>query len=432
MSTTESVMLKGRKLIELSYDVQAGLGRIDVPDFDRLRTMGMAATLAIHLRGLQEIDFEVLRKVSDHFFSIPSYALREVAEVLAEIQYVDLVKKGNRIISIIPNIPHFKNVYEGVGSFFDFSELNEHEQGTLLILSELQKKPENRDRLISSIGIERSLMERCVDIGATGNYFKEFRARGRSIIASPFYFSDNLDELADLTAKVGADDIAVVLEVIKNNQGWPLSLIQQRAELGGKKLTQQQMQLLVHLCSEGILKPPSIEFKNSIETFIFTPRPGGARLDASNREIYERAMALVSCVRKGQLLADQYRIKMPVRILEVLRDQGYIGSNSEAVNQYKNLVFLRVGHLKHIAGDRYQFHLTPEDENKAALDLAINLLRSGELASLDVNQDARLALSKDERYIQSIISAAELKGRSQVALLGESADQFEQLIFAYE
>ncbi|WP_286789117.1 MULTISPECIES: hypothetical protein [unclassified Pseudomonas] len=425
-------MLKGRKLIELSYDVQAGLGRIDVPDFDRLRTMGMAATLAIHLRGLQEIDFEVLRKVSDHFFSIPSYALREVAEVLAEIQYVDLVKKGNRIISIIPNIPHFKNVYEGVGSFFDFSELNEHEQGTLLILSELQKKPENRDRLISSIGIERSLMERCVDIGATGNYFKEFRARGRSIIASPFYFSDNLDELADLTAKVGADDIAVVLEVIKNNQGWPLSLIQQRAELGGKKLTQQQMQLLVHLCSEGILKPPSIEFKNSIETFIFTPRPGGARLDASNREIYERAMALVSCVRKGQLLADQYRIKMPVRILEVLRDQGYIGSNSEAVNQYKNLVFLRVGHLKHIAGDRYQFHLTPEDENKAALDLAINLLRSGELASLDVNQDARLALSKDERYIQSIISAAELKGRSQVALLGESADQFEQLIFAYE
>ena len=76
-------MLSGRKLIELSYDVQAGLGRIDVPDFDRLRTMGMAATLAIHLRGLQEIDFEVLRKVSDHFFSIPSYALKEVCGILS-------------------------------------------------------------------------------------------------------------------------------------------------------------------------------------------------------------------------------------------------------------------------------------------------------------------------------------------------------------
>lgn len=425
-------MLKGRKLVEFSYDVQAGLGRIDVPDFDRLRTMGMAATLAIHLRGLQEIEFEVLRKVSDHFFSIPSYALREVCGILAEIEYVDLVTKSGKIISIIPNIPHFRDLYEGVGDYFSFKDLNEHEQGTLLILSELQNKPENRDRLVSTTGIDNSLLERCIDIGSTGSYLKEFRARGRSIIASPFYFSDNLDELADVTARVGADDIATVLEVIKSNQGWPLSLIQKRLELGGHKLTQEQMQLLVHLCAEGVLKPPSIEFKNSRETFVFTPKPGGNRLDSSNREIYERAMALVSCVRKGQLLAEQYRIKMPVRILEVLRDQGYIGSSSEAVNQYRNLVFLRVGHLKHVAGDRYQFHLTPGEENRAALDLAIGLLRTGELANLDVRQEAKLALSKDEKYIQSIISAAELKGRGQVALQGDSADQFEQLIFAYE
>lgn len=425
-------MLKGRRLVELSYDVQAGLGKIDVPDFDGLRTMGMAATLAIHLRGLPEIDYEVLRKVSDHFFSIPSYSLKEVLNVLAEVEYVQIVQKGSKIISVIPDVPHFRDLYEGVGDYFSFSDLNEHEQGTLLILSELQDKPENRDRLISRIGIERDLLGRCLDIGASGNYFKEFRARGRDIIASPFYFSDNLEELVDVTARVGAEDIAVVLDVIKENQGWPLSLIQSRSELGGKKLTTDQMSLLVHLCSEGILKPPSIEFKGARETFVFTPKPGGSRLDSSNREIYERAMALVSCVRKGQLLADQYKIKMPVRILEALRDKGFIGSNSEAINQYRNLVFLRVGTLKHVAGDRYQFHLTPNDENRASLDLAINLLRTGELASLEVKQEARLALSKDEKYIQSIISAAELKKRDQVRLSNESAEQFEQLIFAYE
>ncbi len=425
-------MLRGRKLIELSHDVQSGLGRIDVPDFDRLKTMGMAATLAIHLRGLPEITYEVLRKVSDHFFSIPSYSLKEVLEILAEIEYVQLVKRGSTIESIIPDVPHFQDLYDGVGNYFSFSELNEHEQGTLLILSELQKKPENRDKLISQIGIESELLNRCLHIGETGNYFKEFRARGRNIIASPFYFSDNLDELVDVTAKVGADDIAVVLDVIKSNQGWPLSLIQKRSELGGRKLTSEQAKLLTHLCSEGILKPPSIEFKKTRETFVFTPRPGGSRMDPSNREIYERAMALVSCVRKGQLLAEQYRIKMPVRILEVLREKGHIGSNSEAINQYRNLVFLRAGTLKHISGSMYQFHLIPEPENKAALDLAINLLRTGELANLDVQQDARLALSKDEKYIQSIISAAELRGRVQVKLNADSAQQFEQLIFSYD
>lgn len=426
------IMLKGRKLVELAYDIQSGLGSVDVPDFDSMRTMGMAATLAIHLRGLAEIDYEILRKVSDHFFSIPSYALREVLTILAEIDYIQLITIGSRIISIIPDVPQFKDLYEGVGDYFTFSELNEHEQGTLLILSELQNKPENRDKLISQTGIDNEMLKRCLAIGETGHYLKEFRARGKNIIASPFYFADNLDELVDISAKIGANDIAVVLGIIKENQGWPLSLITKRLELGGKKITETQKNLLIQLCTEGILKPPSIEFKQTRETFVFTPKPGGTRLDSGNREIYERAMALVSCVRKGQLLAEQFRIKMPVRILEVLKDKGYIGSNSEAVNQYRNLVFLRVGSLKHVSGDRFEFHLISNEENISALTLAINLLRTGELANLDVSQEARLALSKDEKYIQSIISSAELKKRAQITLDESSAQQFEQLIFSYE
>ena len=425
-------MINGRKLVELSYDIQSGLGNLDVPDFDSMRTMGMAATLAMHLRGLPEIEYEVLRKVSDYFFSIPSFALKDALNILADIEYVQLVTKNTKIISVIPDVPRFQDLYEGVGNYFNFSELNEHEQGTLLILSELQTKPENKDKLISSTGIDLPMFNRCMEIGTHGNYLKEFRARGRNIVASPFYFSDNLEGLVDLSVKSGSTDIKVVLDIIKNNQGWPLSLIEARLELGGHKLTQTQKSLLSHLCAEGILKPPSIEFKSTKETFVFTPRPGGTRLDSANREIYERAMALVACVRKGQLLADQYRIKMPVRILESLRDKGYIGSNSEAANQYRNLVFLKVGTLKPGAGDRYQFHLNKTEENLAALSLAINLLRTGEMSSLDVNQDARLALSKDEKYIQSLISSAELKKRKQVALDADAANQFEQLIMVYE
>jgi hypothetical protein len=425
-------MIKGRQLVELSYDIQSGLGNVDVPDFDSMRTMGMSATLAMHLRGLPEIEYEVLRKVSDFFFSIPSYALKESLNILAEIEYVQLVTKGAKIVSVIPDVPRFQDLYDGVGNYFTFAELNEHEQGTLLILAELQNKPENRDRLVSSTGIDIPMFNRCMDIGTHGNYLKEFRARGRNIIASPFYFSDNLEGLVDLSAKSGSYDIQTVLGIIKDNQGWPLSLIDKRLELGERKLTLTQKNLLNHLCSEGILKPPSIEFKTTRETFVFTPRPGGSRLDSANREIYERAMALVACVRKGQLLAEQYRIKMPVRILETLRDKGYIGSNSEAANQYRNLVFLKVGSLRHTNGDRYQFCLNKTEENIAALSLAISLLRTGEMSSLDVNQDARLALSKDEKYIQSIVSSAELKKRRQVALDEGAANQFEQLIMAYE
>lgn len=422
--------MESKKIIELAYDIQSGLGNVDVPDFDQMRTMGMAATLAIHIRGLGEIEYEVLRKVSDHYFNIPSYALKEVIGVLAEIEYIQLIRTRSKIRSIIPEVPRFNDVYEGVGDYFTFSDLNEHEQGTLLILAELQNKPDNRHRIQHTIGMDNDLLNRCVDIGSTGHYMKSFRARGKDILASPFYFADNLDSLVDLTAKIGATDIQKVLAIVKENQGWPLSIIESRLELGGTRLTDAQRKLLFYLCSEGVLKPPSIEFRGTKETFVFTPAPGASRLNAANREIYERAMALVSCVRKGQLLADRYRIKMPVRLLQSLRSKGYLRSNSEAMIQYKNLVFLKVGMLQEVTSNRWEFHLNRTEENIAALNLAINLLRTGELANLEVDRDARLALSKDEKYIQSVISSAELKKREKITLDEDSANQFENLMLS--
>ncbi|MEN4849431.1 hypothetical protein ABEH01_08365 [Pantoea agglomerans] len=422
--------MDAKSLVELSHDIQSGLGRIDVPDFDNIRIIGMASILAMHIRGLGEIDYEVLRKVSEFFFNIPSYALKSVLEVLAEIEYVDLITKDKRILSVIPNVPRFRDLYQGVGDYFSFNDLNEHEQGTLLILSSLQNKPENKDRLINTSGVGNKLFLRCLDIGEKGNYFRQYRARGKDIIASPFYFADNLDSLVDTSAKIGSSDIDIVLKIIKDNQGWPLSLIQSQLEIGGKKLTKVQKDLLIGFCQEGVLKPPSIDFGNKkSETFIFTPRPGNQRLNAANREIYERAMALVSCVRKGQLLHDKYRIRLPVRILESLKEKGYLNQNSEASSQYRNLVFLKVGMLKEKSNNQWEFHLIKTEENIESLDLAINLLKTGELANLEVDQNAKLALSQDEKYIQSIISSAELREREKISLSNEAKIQFEQLIF---
>lgn len=423
--------MKGKQLSELSYDVQTGLGRIDVPDFDQMRIMGMAALLAIHIRGLGEIDYEVLRKVSDHYFNIPSSALKEVVSILGEIEYIQIIKTGKLITSIIPDVPRFQDIYEGVGEYFSFSDLNECEQGTLLILSELQNKPENKDRLRNAIGIENKLLSRCLDIGQNGNYIKSFRARGKDIIASPFYFADNLESLIDVAAKSGGSDIQRVLEIVKNNQGWPLSLVEKNLEIGGTRLTQTQKDLLLYLCSESILKPPSLKFGNNKETFVFTPAPGASRLNSANREIYERAMALISCVRKGQLLAEKYKIRMPLRLLEALKEKGYLKSNSEAAVQYRELIFLRVGKLRQVTSDRCQFHLIKTDENLEALSLAINLLKTGELSNLEVDQEARLALSKNDEYIQSVISAAELKERQRSPINEEAAQQFEQMILAW-
>ena len=124
-------------------------------------------------------------------------------------------------------------------------------------------------------------------------------------------------------------------------------------------------------------------------------------------------MALISAVRKGQLLPEAYRIRSPVRILETLRDVGYLGSNSEARDQYQNLVVLRVAHLRQTSSNRWQLYLNRTPENEAALNLAIGLLRTGTMANMEVDKDARIALAKGEEYIQSLISSADLKKRQK-------------------
>jgi hypothetical protein len=422
-----------RQVAEFAYDLHSGLAAHQVPEFDDLQVIGMAATLAIHIKGLGEIEYEILRKVSDHFMSIPSIALEKVLRVLDQVGFVRLVERGTKIRQVIPNIPVFDDVYEQIGDYASSEcELNSHEQATLAILAELQDAPRNRDALYNNLGIEKPLFYRCVKIGQTSGIFSEHLARGRRMLVSPYYFSDNLDGLADAAASVGASAIQSTLRKIKCNQGWPLALIATQNEIGGVKLNPTEVALVNKLAEEGVIKPPTIKFGTTEHSFVFTPKPGKTRLNAANREIYERAMALISAVRKGQLLPDQFRIRSPVRILEVFRDRGYIGANSEAPDQYQNLVVLRVAYLRQTTSRMWQLHLNPTPENTAALDLAINLLRTGALAGMEVNQEARIALTKNEEYIQSLISASELKKRQKQITDEQAAHEFEQLLLKFD
>jgi len=422
-----------RKIAEFAYDLHSGLAAYQVPEFDDLHVVGMAAALAIHIKGLGQIDYEVLRKVSDHFMAIPSIALERVLRVLAQIGFVRLIERGAKIQQVIPNIPVFDDVYEQIGNYASSEcELNSYEQATLAILAELQDAPRNRDALYNLLGVEKPLFNWCLTIGQTSGIFSEHMARSRRMLISPYYFSDNLDGLADAAASVGASAIQSTLRKIKGNQGWPLALIATQREIGGVKLSPTEVTLVQKLAEEGVIKPPTIKFGTTEHSFVFTPKPGKTRLNAANREIYERAMALISAVRKGQLLPNQFRIHSPARILEVFRDRGYIGANSEAPVQYRNLVVLRVAYLRQTTSSMWQLRLHQTPENTAALDLAISLLRTGALAGMEVNQDARIALTKDEEYIQSLISASELKKRQKQIKDDQAAHEFEQLLLKFD
>ena len=253
-----------------------------------------------------------------------------------------------------------------------------------------------------------------------------------TILVSPAYFADNLDSLAELAASGGARRIEKLLKLISSSQGWPLSMIEKQAELNGTKLSSDELSILLGLVSDGVLKPPSIERPNKkAEHFVFTPRPGKIRLNATNREIYERAMGLVAAVRKGQLLPEQYRIRSPEAILSALRDRKKIGANSEAAHQYRNLVSLRVGRLQKLQGDRYQFVLIDTPENLKAVDEALSLIRYGGTIHHGVNQEAFIALTQDEKYIQSIAASAKFREIGKSELKPDEKAEIEQLLLGF-
>jgi hypothetical protein len=129
-------MANSQQVAEFAHDLQASLSRTSVPEFDQLPLVGMAAILALHLKGLGEIRYAVLKQVSEHFFDVPAMVLPQVLEVLAEVEYISLVTAGKTIHSVIPSVPHFSSVYEGLGKYLAAMDLTEHEQLCCGILEE--------------------------------------------------------------------------------------------------------------------------------------------------------------------------------------------------------------------------------------------------------------------------------------------------------
>ena len=139
-------------------------------------------------------------------------------------------------------------------------------------------------------------------------------------------------------------------------------------------------------------------------------------------------MSLVAAVRKGQLLPEKYRIRSPEAIISALRDNKKIGASSEAAFQYQNLVALRLGSLVKVHGGRYEFQLIETPENIQAVDEALSLVRAGASRFTGVQQEAQIALTKDENYIQSIAASAKFRSVSKPKLTTDEQMEVEQLL----
>jgi hypothetical protein len=427
---TEKNKTTKSELAARCHEIQTGLGTTEVPEFDHLMLIGMAVRLALHIRGLAPISYEVLKLVSYHYLGISQHAIRSVIELLAEVEFVMLGTEGKTIKTVVSNVPYYEDLYETLGNYAADIGLNEAEQLSVELVHRLSRSPEKLDALRTELGAENKVLMRAIEVGKEGVYLRSVRARGRDILLTPTYFSENPEVYADAVAGGGAKQIKKILGALKGVQGYPLSLVENNKRIGQIELTDEEVRLLLRLAQDGAVKPPSITTPHAGENFfLFTPTPSGAALAPTKREIYERAMAIVAAVRQGQFLPRMFAIREPGAVLYKLKsDLKLAKATTEAAQQYKNLVHLRVAQLVDVGHGYKQLQIIDTAENREALDIAYELVNAGAAKGIEVDADARRALQQDQTYIESLISSGKLQKTKKVPITAEQQLELD-LIF---
>jgi hypothetical protein len=418
-------------LVARCHEIQAALNTREVADFESIIELGMAVRLALHLRGITILlNYETVKLVAHGYLNIPRLAVDRVVRLLEHVGFVSLVTTGKTIDGVLPKVPYYEDLYDQLGEYaHSESKFTEAEQLALVLVDRLAAAPENIDSLRNVLGADASLFTRGIQTGSKGGYLIPHRTRGRDILLNPTYFSQNSDVFADAVAAQGATSIKRLLETIKVAQGWPLALIEQQGSINGVTVTPEQLGLLKRLAQDGAVKPPSITTTHKGENFfIFTPTPAKGALSPTKRDIYERAMAIVASIRQGQLLPEKFAIRNPGAIIATLRDRMRLGrATTEATQQYRKLVDMRIARLTNTGYGYAQLEIINEKENIEALDIAASLINAGSSQSqgLEVDDDARQALQQDLKYVESLVSAREMREREHIALHPQQQEEID-------
>lgn len=404
----------------------------DISRFESIPEVGMAVQLALHIRGLSAVDYDQAKFVSAALLGIPRIAFDRIANLLAEIEFVRIGGGGAAPRIILPTVPFFEDLYSGLGEYFGGLGVDEFESLTLEIVDRLAASPHNADALAGKLGAERRAFDDSVEIGTKGGFLVTRRARAKNVLMNPAYFSENAEVFADHVASVGAKSVGRTLELLQKAQGWPVQLIEKTGEIAGVQLGADGVTLLKRLAQDGIVKPPSITTSHAgTASFLFTPTPGSVGMSPLKREIYERALAIVSAVRQGQLLPNRFKIRSPGAVLYTLLRDLQLSPTSDYSEQYRGLVHFRIARLEKLTNGYFQLKVIDTPENREALKIAYNLVCGGNSPDISVDKDAVNAMSGSRDYVDSLLSSRLLRDKETVKLSTDDAFEIEQLILGF-
>jgi len=408
--------MDNKQIGKRAQDVQSGLR--DVQDtlvsatIPITRQIGMAALLAVHIRGLEVIE----NIVGFHGFctslGISSDSLPMALGTLEATGWLRVTPNAFNPRRIEESIPYFQKVYDALGDQWTDRSPSDLELATMTLLDSLSAGPALEKTATSSLSIRPQDLQTVLEIGELGGYLRRYTSPREKvpILYAPQFVDENPESLLNLIARKG-DDHEEVNRVIRITQAVPGAPVSD---------LQRALPLVAELVNSNVLSAAAIDSSTGTHSFAFAPYRTN-----KPRPILEKARIILACVRYGEHFSSITQIRSPMLILENLRDRRMIGRtpHTNIGSQYAAAANMGVGFIEEESG-RFRFRLYDTDDNLSAVDLAISMCSGAaedDVHTLMPPDEVRERISSSGR-VGSLVLPQSNRGRARSRLLSRSLD----------
>lgn len=377
-------------------DVNSGLRTFDAssPSFAPLkktRIVGMAADLAALVRDTPLIaDMHALESVAAGELDIPPTSFDTVLDALESIEFIELTRnKAGDAVGLTSEVPYYRDLYSTLGANWRERRPSQLEEEIVAVVDRLAAGPLPAESLTEEVGIERSDTSRVLRLGREAELIKSVSSIHGTILYSPFTAFENPSVLNDLAEAHGSDQMLADFHALRHKQGLAID--------------KTSHPLLYEAVSRGLIIAPSVELpEGTHQPFAVLPYTLDRGLLTGEKPILDKALAVVACVRCGEEFGGYSDLpSASLAINKLLRD-GQIAPHSSSRRQYRlmrNKGIIAYGQDPMPWGKWVVPTLIDTDDNRRALEIALDLIAMGEAFAGRDAAIVRESLTSDARYL---------------------------------
>ncbi|MCA9806003.1 MAG: hypothetical protein KC777_28740 [Cyanobacteria bacterium HKST-UBA02] len=374
-----------------SHDFHEGLryivdSRTKDAFFNNTVIIGKAATLAMHLRDLGALYIpEMELRCAASMLGIGGGELDRVLSELEEVDFITVVRAGTSIKRIELRVPQLRSGYEELGSRWRELNPTDIEYAGIAALNSLFAGPSTEETLAKSLNLRSPDFAIMRDVMTAGQLMSSQTIEGSKYVFSPLAI-DGKPDLYLAWANQFPSEVRDVLSNLRESQGLPAD---------DPKVRNNRA---VHAAiMTGVFMPVKVDGSTGARGFLFAPHSGVADHE---KVILDKARAIVSCVRYGQHYASVNKILSPIAIVKkLISDKQFGKGHPDLLEQYALLASKFIGKAFRDTNGYWNFRVDDTPDNMQALQVALEMLESGDPISAKLDKDVHAALSSSTEYL---------------------------------